>query len=107
MDILITFLLLLPTVYLLYVKFSKTKLKAVKKKHPVGSPHFEAYRVLYSTRTLVTFSFLSSLFVIGLVVNLYKSTHTQGSIGAALLILGSMLIPFGLFIWWSAMNKKK
>lgn len=49
--VLITLALLLLTVYLLYVRFNKAKLRAIKKKHPAGSPNYEIYRVLYSTRT--------------------------------------------------------
>jgi hypothetical protein len=72
---LITLLLILPTAYLLYVKLNKKRLKAVKKKHPVGSPNFEAYRVLYSDRTLALLLFLSFLNILGLLVHLYKNTH--------------------------------
>ncbi len=105
--ILTTLIPLLPTVYLLYVKFNETKLKAVKKKHPVGSPNFEVYRALYSTRTLAVLIFLTAVSVIDLLVNIYKNTHPQGSTGAVLLVLGSMIIPLGLFSWWLIANKRK
>ncbi len=104
---LITLLLLLPTAYLSYVRFSKSKLKEIKKKHPVGSPNFEVYRMLYSTRTLVTLLFLSVSFIGNLLVNLYKSSHSQGSTEASLLVLSSFLVPLGLYVWWSAKNKNK
>lgn len=104
---LITFLLLLPTVYLLYIRLGKTKLEEIKKKHPVGSPNFEVYRVLYSTRTLAAWLFISVSFIGNLLVNLYKSSHPQGSTWDSLLVLSSFIVPLGLFIWWSAKNNKK
>jgi hypothetical protein len=67
---LITLLLIFPTAYLLYVRLNKKKLKAIKKKHPAGSPNFEVYEVLYSTKILALLMFLSALFVLDLLVNL-------------------------------------
>ncbi len=107
MDVLITLLLLLITTHLLYVKLNKAKLKVVKKKHPVGSSNFEAYRVFYSTKTLAIFTLLTSAFVAGLLVDLYKDGQPQGSVWASLLVLSSFIIPLGLFIWWSAKKNKK
>jgi hypothetical protein len=104
---LITFLLLLPTVYLLYVRFNKSKLRAIKKRYPVGSPGFEAYRVLYSTRTLVTSSFFSLLSIIYLLFNLYQSAHVQGSVWIALIVLGGFLLLESLRRLLLATNKKK
>ena len=104
---LITLLLLLPTIYLLHVRFSKTKLKAIKKKHPIGSPNFETYRVIYSTRTLALLTFLSGSSLVDLLVNLYKSTHAEVPVWASLVVLGATFLPLGLFIWWSVVNRKK
>lgn len=98
---------LFPAVYLLYVRFNKTKFKAVKQKHPTGSPNFELYRALYSTRTLVFWSFLSVLFVINLLSNLYKNAHIQAPIWVSLLVYWSFLLPLGSYIWWLAANKNR
>ena len=105
--ILTTLIPLLLTTYLLYVKFNKTKLKAAKKKHPVGSPNFEVYRVLYSTKTLVILIFLTTVSAIDLLINVYKSTRPQGSAWATFLVFSGLVLPLGLFVWWSAANKKK
>jgi|GEM_PF-2786120 len=98
---------LLLTIYLLYVKFSKTKFKEVKKKHPVGSPNFEIYRVLYSTRTLAILIFLTTVSVVDILVNIYKSTHPQGSAWAAFLVFSGLILPLGLFLWWSVAKTRK
>lgn len=105
--ILTTLLPLLLTSYLLYVKFDKTKLKAVKKKHPVGSPNFELYRMLYSTRALAVLIFLTTISIIDLLINVYKSAHPQGSAWTTFLVFAGLVLPLGLYLWWSAMNKKK
>ncbi len=105
--VLITLLLVLPTVYLLYVRFNKKKLKKIKAKHPAGSKNFETYRVLYSTRTLIFLSFLSLLLITDLLENIYKNTQPEGSIRVALFAVGGILLPLGLWIWWSVTDKKK
>lgn len=104
---LITLLLSLLTMYLLWVRFSKTKIKAVKKKHPVGSPNFELYRELYSAKTLAFTAFLSVSSIISLLVNLYKSGRTDAPIWMSLLILASTLAPLGLYVWWLAKKKNQ
>lgn len=101
---LITFLLILPTAYLLYVRLNKKKLKAIKKKHPSGSPNFETYQVLYSTRTLALLILLSALFVLDLLGNLYKNSQASG--WASLLVFVSTLILLGLYIWWLSKERK-
>jgi len=104
---LFTLLFLSFTVYLLYVRFNKAKLKSIKKKHPLGSPNHEAYRVLYSTKTLLNTASVSAIFLIILIGNTYKSTHPDTSDLVSLLIFGSIVLIFGLHFYGLRRIKNK
>ena len=104
--ILMTLLQVIPTVYLLYVRFNKAKLKAVKKKHPVGSPHFETYRVIYSTQTLTALLFLSSTSVVYLLSKLYQNAHPQDSGWVSLVTLGCFILLSIIYFWLQRKNRK-
>jgi hypothetical protein len=104
---LIALLLILPTVYLLYVRLNRKKLQAIKKKHPAHSPNFEMYGVLYSDRTLALLSFLSVLSIFNLLTNLYKATHAQATGWVSFLAFIGTFLPIGMYVWWLSRRKKK
>lgn len=104
--ILVTFLEVLATAYLLFVRFNKKKLKTIKKKHPVGSPHFELYRVLYSTKTLLFWSFLSSTSVVYLFSKLYLNAHPQDYGWVSLLNFGLFILLLVAYFWLQRKGKK-
>jgi len=102
-----TLLFLSFTVYLLYVRFNKAKLKSIKKKHPIGSPNYEAYRTLYSTKTLLDAASASTIFLIILFGNIYKSAQPASSDLASVLIFGGMVLIFGLHFYGLRRIKNK
>lgn len=103
--IFITLLSFSATIYLLYVRLSKKKLEAIKKKHPKDSKNFELYKVIYSTQTLVLSAFFSLMLIIRLLVNVYESLSPEATILSSSVILLLTLLPIALLFYWTRISK--
>jgi ABC-type sugar transport system permease subunit len=104
--IIMTLLPVVPTIYLLYVRFNKKKLAAIKKKHSTGAPNFELYRVLYSTETLAAVGFFSSISVVYLISKFYQNAYPQEAGWSALLALVCFALLNVTYFWLRRKNKR-
>ena len=95
------------TAYLLYVRFNKAKLAAVKKKHPKNSKNYEMYKIIYSKKTLVLSGYLSLILLSNFIVHAFVRSTDEKSTGALLFILVLTLLPFVVFIYWLKDNKRR